>query len=120
LGVAVLVGAILGSAPRPAEAIFAVSYYRRPPPPRPAPPDQSWLADPPEKPGGAGRAKIAVFVFQGDDVYEPVRAAVVRTLRRRGLNVTATLRPLDSPAQYREMSSTLNVAVYVEGELKGE
>ena len=86
---------------------------------RSAPPDQSWLKDVPEKSGARSRGKVAVFVFKDDDVYEPVRAAVVRTLRKRGLNVTATLRPVDNPKQYREMSYTLNLAVFVDGEVSG-
>jgi len=78
------------------------------------------LLDAPEKPGVRSKGKVAVFVFKGDDVYQPVRAAVVRALRGKGLNVTATLRPVDSAAQYREMSYTLNLSAYVEGELTGE
>lgn len=88
-------------------------------PPAPQPPDQSWLNDVPER-AGARQSKVAVFVFTGDDVYQPVRAAVVRTLRHKGLNVTTNLKPVDSPAQYREMSSTLKVAVYVDGDMTGE
>lgn len=59
-------------------------------------------------------------MFNGDDVYEPVRAAVVRMLRKQGLNVTAALRPVDSPKQYREMSYALKLGVFVEGEVIGE
>jgi hypothetical protein len=84
-----------------------------------APPDQSWLKDVPEKSGASMRGKVAVFAFKGDDVFEPVRAAVVRTLRKQRLNVTATLRPADSPAQYREMSYSSNLAVFIDGEVSG-
>jgi hypothetical protein len=122
LGLAVLVGlialVILGSASTPAEAAWAIPYRR--PAPVVRPPDQSWLTDIPEKPGAHSKGKVAVFVFNGDDVYQPVRAEVVRVLRRKGLNVTVSLRPLDSAAQYREMSYALNLGVYVEGELSGE
>lgn len=83
----------------------------------PQAPDQSWLND---VPASSRQSKVAVFVFPGDDVYQPVRAAVVGALRHKGLNVTTTLRQVDSPAQYREMSSTLKVAVYVDGEMTGE
>jgi hypothetical protein len=117
-GAALLVGALVISAPAPVEARWGVLYVPRPV--RKLPPDQSWLQDVPEKPGARARSKVAVFAFQNDDVYEPVRAAVVRLLRRKGLNVTANLRPVDSASQYREMSQTLNLAVYVEGELTGE
>lgn len=85
-----------------------------------APPDQSWLKDVPEKPGTHAAGKIAVFAFKGDDVFEPFRAAVVRTLRKQRLNVTAALRPADNPAQYREMSYSSNLAVFIDGEVSGE
>jgi hypothetical protein len=85
-----------------------------------APPDQSWLKDVPEKPGASTRGRIAVFAFEGDDVFEPFRAAVVRTLRKRRLNVTAALRPADSPAQYREMSCASSLAVFIDGKVSGE
>jgi len=101
----------------PAEAAWGVPCLL--PQVRLSPPDQTWLKDVPEKPGARSRGKVAVFVFKGDDVYEPVRAAVVRTLRKQGLNVTATLRSVDSPKQFREMSYTLNLAVFVDGEVTG-
>ncbi len=85
-----------------------------------APPDQSWLKDVPERPGAGAKGRIAVFVFKGDDVFEPFRAAVVRTLRKQRLNVTARLRHADSPAQYRAMSSSSNLAVFIDGEVSGK
>jgi hypothetical protein len=115
---AALVGAVLTATPALAEAAWGVPCAL--PQVRSAPPDQSWLKDVQERPGARLRGKVAVFVFRGDDVYEPIRAAVVRTLRKQGLNVTATLRPVDSPKQYREMSYTLSLAVFVEGEVSGE
>jgi hypothetical protein len=120
LSVAVLVGVILGSTPAPAEAAWVMPYPRPHQVVRATPPDASWLMDVPDRPGAHSKGKVAVFVFRGDDVYEPVRAAVVRALRGKGLNVTASLRPVDSAAQYREMSYALNLAVFVEGELSGE
>ena len=120
LGVAVWLGVILSSAPAPAQAGWGVPHLWRRKVVQPTPPDQSWLKDLPEASGAHSKGKIAVFVFEGDDVYQPVRAAVVRTLRRRGLNVTVTLRPVDSAAQFRELSSALNLAAYVEGEVSGE
>jgi hypothetical protein len=119
LGVAVLMGAILSLAPAPAQAVWGL-YPQPPKAARPTPPDQSWLLDVPERPGAHSRGKVAVFAFPGDDVYQPVRAAVVRTLRRRHLSVTATLKPVESAVEYREMSYALNLQVYVEGELSGE
>jgi hypothetical protein len=118
LGVAALVAAILGWAPA-AQATWGIFFL---PPPKVVrtPEEQAWLKDVPEKPGARSRGKVAVFVFKGDDVYQPVRAAVVQMLRRRGLNVTVTLRPIDTAAEYREVSYTLNLAVYVQGEISGE
>jgi len=104
--------------PAPVEAAWGVPCMV--PQVHSAPPDQSWLKDVPEKPGIRARGKVAVFVFKGDDVFEPVRAAVVRTLRKQRLNVTAELRPADRPAQYREMSYASNLAVFIDGEVSGE
>jgi hypothetical protein len=113
---ATLVGTVLTATP--AEAAWGVPCAL--PQVRPDPPDQSWLKDVQERPGARSRGKVAVFVFKGDDVYEPMRAAVVRMLRKQGLSVTATLRPLDSPKQYREMSYALKLAVFLDGEVSGE
>jgi len=113
LGVAAFVAVILGSAP--AAHAWGIPF----PSPRAARPDQSWLNDPPERRGARSKGKVAVFAFKGDDVYQPVRGAVVRLLRRKGLNVTTTLRPVEGATQYRETSYALNLAVYVEGEVSG-
>jgi len=120
LGIARGFGVALLTVSVPAAALaWSPLYMPAPPPARSMAPDQSWLQDVPER-RGHSRGKVAVFAFQGDDVYQPVRAAVVKLLRRRGLNVTAALRPVDSPSQYRELSQTLNLAVYVDGEVTGE
>lgn len=123
-GVTMLVGALvlmaLGATSRPAQAAWVVPFLKPPPIVKPALPDQSWMDDVPEKPGTRAKGKVAVFAFKGDDVYEPVRAAVVKLLRSKGLNVTASLRPVDSAAQFREMSYTLNLGAFVEGEITGE
>ncbi len=111
---------LLGPWSTRAQAAWVVPFLRAAPVVPSGPPDQSWMMDEPEKPGAHAKGKVAVFVFRGDDVYEPVRAAVVRLLRTKGLNVTATLRPVDSAVQYREMSYALNLAVFVEGEMSGE
>jgi hypothetical protein len=103
-----------------AEAAWVVPFLQPPPVVRPTPPDQSWKDDVPDKPGAHAKGKVAVFAFKGDDVYEPVREAVVKLLRSKGLNVTATLRPVDSAAQFREMSYALNLGAFVEGEITGE
>jgi hypothetical protein len=113
-----LAAASLGAMAGPARAAWGVPCLL--PQVHSAPPDQSWLKDVPEKPGAAARGKVAVFAFKGDDVFEPVRAAVVETLRRQRLNVTDALRPADSPAQYRDMSCSSNLAVFIDGEVSGQ
>jgi hypothetical protein len=114
LGAAALLAVTLGWASG-AGATWGMLAMR---PPKPTPPDQSWLTDTPE--GARSRGKVAVFAFRGDDVYEPVRAAVVRLLRRRGLAVTVSLKPVQSAVELREMSQAGNLAAYVSGELVGE
>jgi len=120
----VLIGALvliaLGASSRPAQAAWVVPFLKPAPIAKPALPDQSWMDDVPDKPGAHAKGKVAVFAFKGDDVYEPVRAAVVKLLRSKGLNVTANLRPVDSAAQFREMSYTLNLGAFVEGEVIGD
>ena len=85
-----------------------------------APPDQSWLQDVPEKPGAHSKGKVAVFPIAGDDVYEPMRAEVVRLLRGKGFTVLASLRPVDSAAQLREMAAMLGLGAIIDGDVKGE
>jgi len=109
---------VFGALATPAEAAWGVPCMV--PQVHSAPPDQSWLKDLPEKPGSHSRGKVAVFVFKGDDFFEPVRAAVVQTLRKQQLNVTAELRPADGPAQYREMSYASKLAVFIDGEVSGQ
>jgi hypothetical protein len=114
--VAVLVLVSLGASSS-ARASWGTLAVRLPPR---TPPERTWLKDLPERPGARTRGKVAVFEINGDDVYQPVREAVVRLLRRRGFTVTVTLRPAESAAEYRDMSQALNMAVYVEGEMRGE
>jgi hypothetical protein len=80
----------------------------------------------PNKPSGAGsdklpppRGKIAVFAF-GGDAAAPLRREVVRILQAKGLKILSNIRPVDSPAQFREMADTLHVFAYVDGELELE
>jgi hypothetical protein len=116
VGAVLLVGVLLGSAPA-ARATWGTLPMRVQPR---KPPEQTWLRDLPEKPGARVRGRLAVFEFRGDDVYQPVREAVVNLLRRRGFYVTVTLRPADTAAEYRDMSHAANLAVYFDGEMKGE
>ncbi|MES1172527.1 MAG: hypothetical protein ABUL77_04770 [Bacteroidota bacterium] len=61
-------------------------------------------------------AKVAVFTFKGESAA-PVNQQVVRVLRTKGMDVTTTLRPVDSAEQYREMAATLGLAMYVHGQV---
>jgi hypothetical protein len=114
--VALVVCVMLCSA-RAAHAVWGTLPMRIP---ARLPPERTWLRDLPERSGARTRGKVAVFEFKGDDVYQPIRETVVRMLRRRGFTVTVTLRPADTAVEYREMSHATNMAVYVEGEMKGE
>jgi hypothetical protein len=114
--VAALVVLALGWSPV-ARAAWGVLVPRLPPR---TPPEKTWLKDVPQRPGARTRGKVAVFEFKGDDVYQPVREAVVRLLRQRGFDVTVTLRPGESATEYRDMSHALNMAVYIDGEMQGE
>jgi hypothetical protein len=60
--------------------------------------------------------KVAVFTFSGDDA-EPVRRQVMHLLKSKGMKVVLNLRPVDSAEQYREMSATLNLVAYLDGEV---
>jgi hypothetical protein len=62
--------------------------------------------------------KIAVFGFSGEGAAR-VQQVVVSTLRTRGLQVTTSLRPVDSAEQYREMAATLQLAAYIDGAVGG-
>jgi hypothetical protein len=59
-----------------------------------------------------------VFGFTGDGAAR-VQQVVVSTLRTRGLQVTTSLRPVDSAEQYREMAATLRLAAYIDGTVGG-
>jgi hypothetical protein len=61
--------------------------------------------------------KVAVFSFEGDDT-EPMRMQVVRLFKSKRMQVLTSLRPVDSPEQYRDMAFALNLAVYVHGKVK--
>jgi hypothetical protein len=60
--------------------------------------------------------KVALFSFSGDEA-EPVRRQVMHLLKSKGMKVMTNLRPVDSAEQYREMSATLNLVAYVDGEV---
>jgi hypothetical protein len=88
-----------------------------PPAPAPSPPPAAASAGSRSKGGSSGPAvsgKVAVFGFTGDGAAR-VQQVVVSTLRTRGLQVTTSLRPVDSAEQYREMAATLRLAAYIDG-----
>ena len=59
-----------------------------------------------------------MFGFTGEGAGR-VQQVVVSTLRTRGLQVTTSLRPVDSAEQYREMAATLQLAAYIDGAVGG-
>jgi len=65
------------------------------------------------------RGKVAVFSFAGE-AGASLRREVVRVLNAKGLKVVANIRPVDSPAQFREMADALHVFAYVDGELESD
>jgi hypothetical protein len=69
--------------------------------------------------GPTASGKVAVFAFTGDGAAR-VQQIVVSTLRARGLQVTTSLRPVDSAQQYREMAATLRLAAYIDGSVGGK
>jgi hypothetical protein len=91
------------------------------PAPAPAPPNATARGGSRSKAKSYGPAvsgKVAVFGFTGDGAAR-VQQVVVSTLRTRGLQVTTSLRPVDSAEQYREMAGTLRLAAYIEGTVGG-
>src|SRR3954471_8591138 len=60
--------------------------------------------------------KVAMFAFTGDDA-EVIRRQVTHLLKSKGMKIMTSLRPVDSAEQYREMSVTLNLVAYIDGEV---
>jgi hypothetical protein len=130
------VGPVFGAAAAPSKPSLAewtrakhgkVLTPAKAPPPAPPPPLPS--AARAATAGGGSRAKaksdgpsvvgkVAVFGFKGEGAAR-VQQAVVSTLRTRGLEVTTTLRPVDTAEQYREMAATLQLAAYIDGSVGG-
>lgn len=61
--------------------------------------------------------RIVVFPFPGDD--GTLSTQVSQLLAARGLDVLTDVKPVDSAEQYREVATTLRLAAFVEGDLKG-
>jgi hypothetical protein len=92
------------------------------PPPAPAPRPAAASAGSRSKSKSdspAANGKVAVFGFTGEGAAR-VQQVVVSTLRTRGLQVTTSLRPVDSAEQFREMAATLQLAAYIEGTVGGQ
>jgi hypothetical protein len=64
-----------------------------------------------------GKAKIAVFAFDGDELTN-VRRHVVKVLTNQGLRVDTNLRPAKTPDEFRDMGTMLDLAAYVHGKIK--
>ncbi|HEX3905846.1 MAG TPA: hypothetical protein VH853_23695 [Polyangia bacterium] len=110
-----LVVVALATAPRPADAAskHAPSHAR----PRSKPAAKACPAPKEEPPPiVVAGSKVAVFAFTGDDA-EPVRRQVMRLFKSKGMKILPNLRAVDSAEQYREMSATLNLVAYVDGEV---
>jgi hypothetical protein len=60
--------------------------------------------------------KVAMFAFTGDDA-EPIRRQMMHLLKSKGMKIMTALRPVDSAEQYREMSATLTLVAYIDGEV---
>lgn len=97
---------------------------KAPPPPAPAPAPRAAAASAGSRSksksdGPSVSGKVAVLGFTGDGAAR-VQQVVVSTLRTRGLQVTTSLRPVDSAEQFREMAATLRLAAYIEGTVGGD
>ena len=68
------------------------------------------------RPSSSRAGKVAMFAFTGDDA-EPIRRQVMHLLKSKGMKIMPSLRPVDSAEQYREMSVTLNLVAYIDGEV---
>jgi hypothetical protein len=91
---------------------------KAPAPPPPPPPPPAGSRSKTKADGPTVNGKVAVFGFTGDGAAR-VQQVVVSTLRTRGLQVTTSLRPVDSAEQYREMAATLRLAAYIDGTVGG-
>jgi len=107
-------------APSKAPPPMKVAPAKAPPPaPAPRPAAASSRSRSKSKSDGPGvTGKVAVLGFSGEGAAR-VQQVVVSTLRTRGLQVTTSLRPVDSAEQFREMAATLQLAAYIEGSVGG-
>ena len=61
--------------------------------------------------------RIVIFPFPGDD--GTLTKQVSQLLASRGLEVLTDVKPVDTAEQYRDLATTLHLAAYVEGDLRG-
>jgi len=61
--------------------------------------------------------RIVIFPFPGDD--GTLTTQVSQLLAARGLEVLTDVKPVDTAEQYRDLATTLHLAAYVEGDLRG-
>jgi hypothetical protein len=117
LTAAALVFGCLGAQPAGA-AVKRAARARAPAkkPPKGCPALKPAKEEPPVAVVPVSGAKVAVLAFDGDDP-EPVRRQIMHVLRAKGMKTMTGLRPVDSPEQFREMSATLNLVAYIDGEV---
>jgi hypothetical protein len=63
------------------------------------------------------QGKVAVLTFKNDDGY--VATQVAQLLDSRGLDVLTTVRAVDTAEQYRDVATSMDLAAFVDGEIKG-
>jgi hypothetical protein len=63
------------------------------------------------------QGKVAVLTFKNDDGY--VATQVAQLLDSRGLEVLTTVRPVDTVEQYRDVATSMDLAAFIDGEIKG-
>jgi hypothetical protein len=109
---AVAVTAFLSSASPAAAGKHAASHAK----PKAKPAAKNCPAPKEEPPVVVAGGKVAMFSFTGDEA-EPVRRQVMHLLKSKGMKIMTNLRPVDSAEQYREMSATLSLVAYIDGEV---
>jgi len=63
------------------------------------------------------QGKVVVLPFKNDDGY--VAQQIAQLLDARGLEVLTTVRPVDTAEQYRDVATSMGLAAFVDGEIKG-
>lgn len=104
LALLLVASAVLGAAPRNAEAKGRATAGGR-------------ASRSASEPSGPARAKIAVFTFDGDE-FTNVRKHVLTVLTNQGLQLDTALKPVQTAEEFRDMGATLNLAAYVHGRIK--